>query len=98
LTRAWRGEPIDGARPDIVEETDPPRRTVHITVIWDDWRNVDEFRRGEIIMDAFEAVRGSDKVLDVAVVMGLTPEQAERAGIKSTPASFRKPRRRSAKK
>ena len=50
-------------------------------MIWDDWSDLDQVERSEIIMDAFEDRYGKDRACNVTVALGLTPAEAERMGI-----------------
>ncbi|MCX7043878.1 MAG: hypothetical protein NTX50_00130 [Candidatus Sumerlaeota bacterium] len=67
--------------PRIIEDYQPGGY-FHVTVIWDDWHDVEPLERGQIIMDAYEQVRPSD-VLKITITMGLTTAEAERLGIAS---------------
>lgn len=82
LVEEWqRDEATGNTFPEILEETDPAGRVVHVYVIWDEWRDLDQQQRSELITDAFIAVRGQAAILDLTVAMGLTPEEAKRMGL-----------------
>lgn len=65
--------------PQIVEE-EQRGGYLHVTVIWDAWREVEPSERGRIIMDAYEQQRPND-VAKITVALGLTHEEAGRLGI-----------------
>jgi hypothetical protein len=65
--------------PQIVEEENR-RHMMHVTVIWDEWRDIAPEQRGKIIMDAYEQAQRDD-LLRITVAMGLTHEEAERLGV-----------------
>src|ERR1035437_1012465 len=65
--------------PQIVEEEQFGNR-IHVTVIWDAWKDLPPEERGRAIMDAYEHVRHAD-VLRITIALGLTPSEAERLGV-----------------
>ncbi len=82
LADEWSGKnDTPEPRPDIREEVDRSGHIVHLYVIWNEWGNLDQQRRSELIMDAFVEVRGMEAALDISVTMGLTTEEARRMGI-----------------
>ncbi len=83
LTREWE-QPNNGAAQPVVIEAPGNRLydSVHLYVIWDDWRSLEQRERSEIIMDAYEATHERQEVLSVTVAMGLTAAEAERMGIR----------------
>lgn len=81
LIDEWRSEPMTpDPKPDIRQEQDGTGRVVHLYVIWEDWALVEEQRRAEIIMDAYEQVAGREAALGIAIAMGLTAQEASRMG------------------
>jgi hypothetical protein len=80
LVAEWRGEDAPVPAPIIQEMTDTLDRTVHIYVVWDEWKDLRQGIRSEIIMDAFEIVRGPKKALEVSVAMGVTHAEAQKMG------------------
>ncbi len=81
LEAEWRNTASTKAQPIILEERTGAGQPLHLYVIWDDWADLPQVERSEIIMDAFEELFGQDKCLDVTVAMGLTPTEADRLGI-----------------
>ena len=73
----------NGQQPIIEIETTSRNRT-RITVVWDDWKNLDQGQRSTIIMAAFEehykAKGEPEKLQNVTIAMGLTSKEAERLG------------------
>lgn len=51
---------------------------IHIYVIWDDWKDLEQIDRSEIIMRVFEVIEGKEKARKVTVAMGLTSAEAKR--------------------
>jgi hypothetical protein len=82
LAQEWRAPDPTATEPVILEEPDAKRRVAHVFVIWSDWVQLDRIRRGEIIMDAAERVKSVEDLLNITIAMGLTPEEADRFGIK----------------
>jgi hypothetical protein len=68
--------------PRIIEEKVRGINRIHVTVIWPKWRDIDPADRSSTILDAYEQARGPEGMLSVSVAMGLTPEEADRLGIK----------------
>ena len=82
LLSEWR-QPAPGAQqPIIIEETAAQNLPVHLYVVWDDWAPLGSIERSEIIMDAYEQLRGRGAAINVTVAMGLTPVEADRLGIR----------------
>src|SRR6185437_10426675 len=54
--------------------------SLHVTVVWDEWRDLSSQQRSRIIMDAMElydpATRGH-----ITIAMGVTGEEARRLGL-----------------
>lgn len=82
LIAEWQ-QPVPGSKqPVIIEEATGQNQPVHLFVIWDDWESLGSIERSEMIMDAYEQLRGRAGALNVTVAMGLTPVEAERLGIR----------------
>ena len=67
------GEPL------IVENQIAQTKSVHVAVVWDEWKNLSPKDRSKIILDAYakaRRLRGST----ITVGMGLTSEEALRMG------------------
>ena len=65
--------------PQIIEEEQFGSR-IHVTVIWNAWKDLPPEERGRAIMDAYEHARPAD-VLRITIALGLTPAEATRLGI-----------------
>lgn len=81
LIEEWRSPREQAGAPVIIEEEGVGNQPTRLHVIWDDWADLDQEGRSEIIMDAYETVRGRDKSLLVTVAMGLTRKEADRMKI-----------------
>jgi len=88
LTRLLHNEwtkPKRSGQPLIIIEG-KPCEPYHIYVVWDDWRELTQTERSEIIMDVVENLAGGDRLptnSPVTVAMGLTVDEAKRMGIKA---------------
>jgi hypothetical protein len=78
LVAEWRGDAGSPPAPDIDEETDARDRVMHVVVTWDAWSDVDAQTRSEIIVDAFQAVKGQEAITNLTLAMGLTSGEAGR--------------------
>lgn len=75
-----RNQPTGPASaPQIIEE-EKRGNFLHVTVIWDAWKDVAGEDRGRIIMDAYDQQRPAE-VSRIAVALGLTHAEADRLGI-----------------
>ena len=76
-------EPISAlvSAPVIIEEQ-TPRGPIHVTVIWDGWRDIAAEQRGRVILDAYRQVQGEETARAISIAMGLTPAEAMRLGIR----------------
>lgn len=87
LTRLLHNEwttPKKAGQPLIIIEGDSGE-PIHLYVIWDKWRELNQTERSEIIMDVVEHLAGDDRLPSdspVTVAMGLTTEEAKRMRIK----------------
>jgi len=82
LVDEWRHPNPAASQPIILEESSGPAQPVHVYVIWDEGSPVGSIERSEIIMDAYEEVHGRAQSANVTVAMGLTPEEADRLGVR----------------
>jgi hypothetical protein len=69
------------AVPFIMEEEQQLSKRLHVYVIWDKWKGVEDGERGGVILDAYEQALGPRKALQISLVMGLTPQEATALGI-----------------
>ena len=69
------------AVPIIVEEEQRLTDRLHVYVIWDKWKAVEDTERGAVILDAYEQALGREKALQVILAMGVTPQEAGTLGI-----------------
>jgi len=85
LEQEWRIPDPAANEPVIIETSDvlrPQQTPTRLYVVWSDWRDLTQRRRSEMIMDAYIAVRGRTAALNVTLAMGVTPDEAERMGIR----------------
>jgi hypothetical protein len=75
------GSPGEQGQPLVIEEPPEPAPVSRLVVIWDDWTELGQQDRSEIILRAYERVRGQQATLRITVAMGLTSAEAERMGI-----------------
>jgi hypothetical protein len=78
LIDEWSGRSGPAPLPDILEEKDGGGRVVHVTVTWDEWADLDAQTRSELIVDAFQAVKGEAAIVELTLAMGLTSAEAAR--------------------
>ena len=72
----------EGALPLILEERQRYGNNLHVTVIWDRWRQVrDKAERGAIILDAYHEAGRLDDAKLITMALGVTQEEAQRLGI-----------------
>jgi hypothetical protein len=67
--------------PTLYEEAQTYGDSLHVTVIWSRWAGVPEEERGAIILDAYRQAGEEDSYRRITMVLGLTPEEAERLNI-----------------
>lgn len=67
--------------PSIIEEQIRRSNRIHVTVIWDRWRDLAPEDRSRVIMDAYERVRGTGAVLTLSAALGLTHSEAKKLGV-----------------
>ena len=82
LSQEWRSPDPVAPEPVILEERNPKGGLIHVYVVWSDWAHLDRVKRGEVIMDAAEKVKPLAETLNITIAMGLTPDEADRFGIK----------------
>ena len=80
LAKEFRTPSPEDRQPYYQIQQQPPQNRVHITVIWDRWKNLSHQERSEIILDAYEAWRGQGSAEIISVAMGLTTVEADRLG------------------
>lgn len=80
LMGEWSNPSENGQPLIIIEGQDGEPR--HIYVIWDEWGELSQVDRSEVIMDVVDHLAGEAVINDpVTVAMGLTSEEARRFGI-----------------
>jgi hypothetical protein len=73
--------PRESGQPEVLFEGGGKGQPVHVYVIWDQWGDLPQQERSDVIMDAYEEHYGQDEALNVTVAMGLTSDEARRMGI-----------------
>lgn len=81
IVEEWRCNSMDQDKPIILIDSNAPGGTMHVFVIWEQWDDLDQMARSEVIIDACEEVLGKEKTLTVTVAMGLTKAEAKRMNI-----------------
>lgn len=69
------------AQPIIIAEPADPAPITRLFVIWDDWTDLGQQDRSEIITNAFERAFGLPQAARLSIAMGLTPSEASKMGI-----------------
>ena len=82
LIREWKSPDPNATEPIIIID-ERPNQPIHLYVVWSAWEDLDMQERSDIIMDAYEAVEGLDKCLEVSVALGVTPREAPRFGVET---------------
>ncbi|HEX4794073.1 MAG TPA: hypothetical protein VH370_09790 [Humisphaera sp.] len=82
LELEWRTPDPAAPEPVILEERNSKGEVVHVYVVWSDWGHLSREHRGEVIMDAAERVKTAEEVLKITIAMGLTPDEADRFGVR----------------
>ena len=82
LVDEWRQPDPNAKQPIIIEQSGGQGQPTHLYVVWDDWAPLGSIERSEVIMDAYEQLRGRAGAASVTVAMGLTPDEADRLGIR----------------
>jgi hypothetical protein len=65
--------------PTVIEE-ELRNGSIYITVIWDEWNDLQTDERGRIIMDAY-ALRRREVLPKISMALGLTSQEASKLGI-----------------
>ncbi|MCU0654312.1 MAG: hypothetical protein MUF64_03170 [Polyangiaceae bacterium] len=73
--------PKPSGEPVIFLEGDGVRSGYHLFVVWNEWANLHQRQRSELILDAFDQVQGREESLKVTLAMGLTRSEALQAGL-----------------
>jgi len=84
LLQEWR-HPQKAVEPIIIEERAGRGGPPDLYVIWQEWADLSRSERFKIILNAYEQQYGEKAALEIMVVTGLTPDEAERAGIEYAP-------------
>ena len=66
------------AQPVILAEPPAPAPIARLFVIWDEWADLSQQDRSEIIMNAYVRAEGQQAGLRIGVAMGLTSAEAKR--------------------
>jgi hypothetical protein len=82
LAQEWLHPDPKATEPVIIEESRTRGASTYVYVVWSAWPSLSRDMRGEIIMDAAEKVKSQQELLKITVAMGLTPDEADRFGIK----------------
>ena len=88
LVKEWLHPQRDLAEPVIIEDLNQISdydEIIRLYVIWTRWIGLDEVERSEVIASACERARGRNYVLRVTSAVGLTPEEADSAGVEYAP-------------
>ncbi len=72
-----------GNGPDILEQRVRNSDRLHVYVIWNKWADVREEQRSAAILDAYTRHFGDEKMRQMSIAMGLTPDEAKSLGITS---------------
>jgi hypothetical protein len=67
--------------PYIIEEQSSFHDFLHVRVLWDRWQGIPGEDRSRVIMDAYDKVRGTQTVLKMNSVLGLTLPEARKLGV-----------------
>lgn len=67
--------------PLILEEIIGPSRSRHIQVIWSRWEHVPDETRTDIILEAYQRTQPDTTAGNIAVAVGLTPDDALALGL-----------------
>jgi len=82
LAKEWKRKKSKAKQPVILEEPGRRGKVARIYVVWDAWADLDRADRNGIILDAAEKVKMPEEVKNIIFAMGLTPEDADRFGLK----------------
>ncbi len=84
LLQEWRSpQASENAEPLIIEERPGNHdRVNHLYVVWSEWGELTPMERSKIVLQAYTQFKGQDLANSVTLAMGLTPDEAEKIGIK----------------
>jgi hypothetical protein len=75
--------PKPNAQPAIVAEPPGTGPITRLFVIWDEWAELTQQDRSEIILEAYTKAKGKGDALKISVAMGITSAEAAKMGIKA---------------
>jgi len=82
LVDEWKNPREGRLAEPVIYEVDPGgNEPIHLYVVWKKWQDVNPTDRSDVILDAFESVRGKKQVVRVALANGLTPDEASSLGL-----------------
>lgn len=67
--------------PYVIEERGLSSDHLHVSVIWDRWKDVPRAERGRVILDAYRQARNEQEMLRIKLAPGLTYGEAQEIGI-----------------
>lgn len=70
-----------GPQPLILEEEVSSTRSRHVRVIWDQWRNLSEEQRADVILEAYKQAEGKDFADQITISAGLTGPESLALGL-----------------
>src|SRR5437016_4692840 len=73
--------PGSGPQPLIMEEEVAATRSRHVRVIWDQWKQVPDEQREDIILEAYKQAEGPAYADQITVINGLTGSEALALGL-----------------
>ncbi|MBV9852366.1 MAG: hypothetical protein JO250_22100 [Armatimonadetes bacterium] len=85
LVQEWQHPQNGIAEPVIIMEAERQQAPTHLYVIWSEWKDMSMRDRSKLILNAYERAEGRNFALNVAVALGLTPEEARKQGIEYAP-------------
>jgi len=82
LVAEWRSPRADKSAEPVIYEVDPGAdEPLWLYVVWSRWKDVSPTDRSDVILDAFEEIRGKEELVRIAAAIGLTPAEARAEGI-----------------
>jgi hypothetical protein len=83
LEKEWRHPRSGKTAEPVIYESDPGSdEPIELYVVWSRWEDTNATDRTDVILDAYEAVRGKDAVMRVSVALGFTQPEAELFGLR----------------
>ena len=76
-------KPSKDGQPLVFEDPPKPKPITRLYVVWDDWSDMRQQDRSEVILNAYERSKGTAAALKIISAMGLTTAEADRMGIPS---------------